>query len=69
LLKLPEIIKVVQNNVETDISPLEMISLGNLARKLSSYDIMILKCIYCPGKGSIFQKSVTLFMTKVKLMI
>jgi anionic cell wall polymer biosynthesis LytR-Cps2A-Psr (LCP) family protein len=48
LLKLPEIIKVVQNNVETDISPLEMISLGNLARKLSSYDI---KMHILPGEG------------------
>lgn len=39
LLKLPKIIDVVQNSVDTDITPLEMASLANVARQLKMEDI------------------------------
>lgn len=48
LLKLPKIIDVVQNNVNTDIAPMEMASLANLARQITSSDI---KTYTLPGEG------------------
>ncbi|HHX23228.1 MAG: LCP family protein [Tepidanaerobacteraceae bacterium] len=48
LLKLPQIINEIQNNVETDIQPLEMVSIGNIARKIKQEDI---KMHMVPGEG------------------
>jgi anionic cell wall polymer biosynthesis LytR-Cps2A-Psr (LCP) family protein len=48
LLKLPKIIDVVQENVETDIQPLELASLANFARQIKQDDI---KMYMIPGDG------------------
>jgi len=48
LLKLPKIIDIVQENVETDIQPLEMASLANFARQVKQEDI---KMYIVPGEG------------------
>ncbi len=48
ILKLPQIIEVVQKNVETDISPLELASLANFARQIKQEDI---KMYMVPGEG------------------
>ena len=48
LLKLPQIINEIHNNVETDIHPLEMVSIGNIARKIKQEDI---KMHMVPGEG------------------
>lgn len=48
LLKLPKIIEAVQQNVRTDIEPLAIASLGNLARQLKADD---LKMYMLPGEG------------------
>ncbi len=48
LLKLPKIIDIIQENVETDIQPLEMASLANFARQVKHEDI---KMYIVPGEG------------------
>lgn len=48
LLKLPKIIDIIQENVETDIQPLEMASLANFARQVKQEDI---KMYIVPGEG------------------
>lgn len=48
LLKLPKIIETVSQNVETDISPLQMVSLANFARQINSDDI---ETYMLPGEG------------------
>lgn len=48
LLKLPKIIDVVQKSVDTDITPLEMASLANVARQLKMEDISMHTI---PGEG------------------
>ncbi|MGI5858580.1 MAG: LCP family protein [Tepidanaerobacteraceae bacterium] len=48
ILKLPKIIDVVQENVETDIQPLEFASLANFGRQIKQDDI---KMYIIPGEG------------------
>ncbi|WP_213995762.1 LCP family protein [Tepidanaerobacter syntrophicus] len=48
LLKLPKIIDIVQENVETDIQPMEMMSLANFARQMKRENI---KMYTVPGEG------------------
>ena len=48
ILKLPKIIDVVQENVETDIQPLEFASLANFGRQIKQDDI---KMYMIPGEG------------------
>lgn len=48
LLKLPKIIDVVQKSIDTDITPLQMASLANLARQLKTEDISLYTI---PGEG------------------
>jgi len=48
ILKLPKIIEVVQENVETDLQPLEIASLANLARQIKQENI---KMYTLPGEG------------------
>lgn len=48
LLKLPKIIDVVQRSIDTDVTPLEMASLANLARQLKMEDINMYTI---PGEG------------------
>lgn len=48
LLKLPKIIDVVQRSIDTDITPLEMASLANLARQLKMENISMYTI---PGEG------------------
>jgi len=48
ILKLPKIIEAVQQNVETDMEPLAIASLGNLGRQLKSEN---LKMYILPGEG------------------
>lgn len=48
LLKLPKIIDVIQDNIETDIQPLELVSLANFARQIKQEDI---KMYIIPGEG------------------
>ena len=47
-MKLPKIIETVQANVETDIEPLEMVALANLARQLKADNI---EMHVLPGEG------------------
>lgn len=48
ILKLPKLIDVVQENVETDIQPLELASLANFARQIKQENI---KMYMIPGEG------------------
>ncbi|RKL61897.1 LytR family transcriptional regulator [Thermoanaerobacteraceae bacterium SP2] len=48
LLKLPKIINTVQENVETDIGPLEIAGLANFARQVGTDNI---KTFILPGEG------------------
>jgi len=48
LLKLPKIINTVQENVETDIEPLEIASLANFARQVGTGNI---QTFMLPGEG------------------
>lgn len=48
ILKIPKIIEVVQENVETDLQPLELASLANFARQIKQEDI---KMYMIPGEG------------------
>jgi LCP family protein required for cell wall assembly len=48
LLKLPKIIDAVQENVETDIPPLEMAKLANMARQIKEESIQM---YMLPGEG------------------
>jgi LCP family protein required for cell wall assembly len=48
LLKLPKIINTVQENVETDIGPLEVAGLANFARQVGTDNI---KTFILPGEG------------------
>ena len=48
ILKLPKIIDIVQQNVETDIQPLEYASLANFVRQIKQEDI---KIYVIPGDG------------------
>ncbi|NLZ53894.1 MAG: LCP family protein [Thermoanaerobacteraceae bacterium] len=48
ILKLPKIIDIVQENVETDIQPLELASLANFARQIKQENI---KMYMIPGEG------------------
>ncbi len=48
LLKLPKIIDIVQENVKTDIGPLEMVGFANMARQISMDDISM---YMLPGEG------------------
>ncbi len=48
ILKLPKIIDIVQQNVETDIQPLEYASLANFVRQIKQEDI---KMYVIPGDG------------------
>jgi len=48
ILKLPKLIDIVQENVETDIQPLELASLANFARQIKQENI---KMYMIPGEG------------------
>jgi len=48
ILKLPKIIEVIQENVETDLQPLEIASLANFARQIKQENI---KMYTVPGEG------------------
>jgi len=48
ILKLPKIMEVVQNNIETSLEPFEILGMANLARQLKTDDIAM---YILPGEG------------------